>query len=63
MRNFGLKLFRFLRRLVGWLALLLAGWLFSLIVDVQFALGFLSGWFAKQGLDQVSDFLLKLMSL
>ncbi len=63
MRNFGLKIFRLLRRLVGWLVLLLAGWLFSLIVDVQFALGFLSGWFAKQGLDQVSDFLLKLMSL
>jgi len=48
---------------MGRLALLIAGWLFSLIVDVQFALGFLSGWFAKQGFDQVSDLILKLMSL
>ena len=63
MRNFFVKTLRLLRRLLVWLALLLVGWLFSLIVDVQFALGFLSGWFAKQGLDQVSDFLLKLMSL
>jgi len=63
MKNFALKILRLLRRLMVWLTLLLAGWLFSLIVDVQFALGFLSGWFAKQGFDQVSDFLLQLMSL
>lgn len=63
MRNFALKTLYFLRRLLVWLALLIAGWLFSLIVDVQFALGFLSGWFAKQGFDQISDLLLKLMSL
>ena len=58
-----LKLLRLLRRMLGWLTLMVAGWLFSLIIDVQFALGFLSGWFAKQGFDQVSDFLVSLMSL
>jgi hypothetical protein len=63
MRNLALKSWRLLRRIFVGLALLLAGWLFSLIVDVQFALGFLSGWFAKQGFDQISDFLVQLMSL
>jgi hypothetical protein len=63
MRDLALKSWRLLRRIFVGLALLLAGWLFSLIVDVQFALGFLSGWFAKQGFDQISDFLVQLMSL
>ena len=63
MRNLVSKSLGLLRRLLVWLVLFVAGWMFSLIVDVQFALGFLSGWFAKQGFDQVADFLLKLMSL
>jgi len=63
MRNFAARSLFFIRRMLVWLTLLVAGWLFSLIVDVQFALGFLSGWFAKQGFDQVSDFLVSLMSI
>jgi len=61
--NFAVRSLFFLRRMLVWLTLLVAGWLFSLIVDVQFALGFLSGWFARQGFDQVSDFLVSLMSI
>ena len=63
MGNFAVRSLFFLRRMLVWLTLLVAGWLFSLIVDVQFALGFLSGWFARQGFDQVSDFLVSLMSI
>jgi hypothetical protein len=63
MRNFAVRTLFFLRRILVWLTLLVAGWLFSLIVDVQFALGFLSGWFSRQGFDQVSDFLVRLMSI
>ena len=38
------------------------GWIFNLIVDIQFGLGFVAGWLAKQGWDDLSDWVLNLTS-
>ena len=43
------------------LILLVAGWLFNFIFDIQFALGLVAGWLIREGFDNLANTLLRLV--
>jgi hypothetical protein len=53
--------FRLLRRIFLWPLIFLGGYLFNFVFDIQFTIGFIAGWMAKNGFDTIADWLLGLL--
>ena len=53
-----LFIFKWVRRLSYAAFLLIVGWVFNFIIDIQFALGVAAGWVMRQGYDNIGRVLL-----
>lgn len=53
--------FRLLRRIFLWPLIFLGGYLFNFVFDIQFTIGCIAGWMAKNGFDTIADWLLGLL--
>ena len=51
---------KWIKRLIYSAFLLVLGWLFNFIIDIQFALGVAAGWFMRQGYDNLGRTILDL---
>ena len=46
---------------IRWPLVFFGGYLFNFIFDVQFATGFVAGWLAKHGFDEIANWLFSLL--
>jgi len=51
---------KWIKRIFYSASLLVLGWLFNFLIDIQFALGVAAGWFMRQGYDNLGRTILDL---
>lgn len=53
---------KYIKALVSSALIFVAGWLFNFLVDIQFALGLVAGWFLRKGYDNLAGLIFDLIS-
>ena len=53
---------KYIKALVSSVLIFVAGWLFNFLVDIQFALGLVAGWFLRKGYDNLAGLIFDLIS-
>ena len=53
---------KYIKALISSVLIFVAGWLFNFLVDIQFALGLVAGWFLRKGYDKLAGLIFDLIS-